>query len=85
MPGITANPVARIAERLVLQPFGIRSHRTPICDEKRAVARNEMCHRPSHPDVAVQPESAGHRVRHPLPAAPKLTPVNRWRWKCWGY
>jgi len=85
MPGIATNPVARIAKRLVLQPLGIQSHRASVCDEKRTVARNEMCHWPSHPDVAVQPKSAGHRVRHSVPAAPKLTPVNRWPWKCEDY
>lgn len=76
MPRIAPNFIARIAKGLVLEAIGIETDRAPVRDKRFAIARNEMRHWPSHPDVSVQPQAAGHRVCHPCSAVFELTPLD---------
>jgi hypothetical protein len=83
MPGVAPNPISRVTQCFVLQPFGVQSGRSPVRDQKFAAAGNKMRHRPSRPDVAVQPKTTGHREDHPFAAVFELTPDDGWR--RWAY
>jgi len=75
MPRVPSHLIAWIAKRLELEALRIEADGAPVGDEQVAIIRDEMRHRPSHPDVAVQPEAAGHRVHHPVTAVLELTPA----------
>lgn len=77
VPCIAPDAIARIAQRFAFEPFGIEAYGSAVGDQEFTIARDEVRHRPSHPDMAVQPESAGHRMCHPFAAVFELTPTGR--------
>ena len=74
MPCIAAFAVARITQWFVLQPERVEAHGSSVGNQLLAIGGDEMRHRPSLPDVAVQPETAGHCVHHSIAAPLELTP-----------
>src|SRR4029079_11075533 len=64
VPGIATDARARVLERLELQPVGRDSDQTPVSEKTLSVSRYEMSERASLPHMAVQPETALHRVDH---------------------
>ena len=77
MPRIAPDSISRIAQRFVLQTIGVESNTAPVGNKRFAVIRDEMRHRPSHPDVSMQPETARHRMCHSFAAVLELTPADR--------
>ena len=77
MPGVPALAVVRVLERLELEPDRIQSCQAPVCDEKVAPDRHEVGHRMAHPGMAMEPETAGHRMRHAVTAPFELAPDQR--------
>jgi hypothetical protein len=73
MPRITSSSSARVLERLVLEAGDWKTHRAAIFDETLAVGRNEVGHCTASPDVAMEPQTATHRVDHPLAPERELT------------
>lgn len=74
MPGIAAHAIARIPERVVLQPLlGEPDARAPG-EEPRPVRRDEMREPATEPEMPVQPESAAHRVDHAIATTRELAP-----------
>jgi hypothetical protein len=76
MPRIAPNPITWVSQCLVFQPLWVQPGHTAVGDEKFTAAGDKVRHRMSGPGVAVQPETAGHRVYHPLATVCKLTPAD---------
>ena len=69
VPGISALRRSRIFERLVLQTLRREAYALTVCEETITIGGHQMCHDPAAPDMAVEPQSAVHRVNHAVPAA----------------
>jgi hypothetical protein len=86
MPDLELAPLAgaRVLERLVLEAVLAESDGGAVGEQRGAVGGDEVRHRRPAPDVAVQPEAAVHRVRHPVLPARELAPRDgvglRHRW-----
>ena len=66
MPRIASNTIARVLERLVLEAGDRKTHGATIFDQTLAVGGHEVGHGLAPPDVAMEPQTASHRVNHPL-------------------
>ena len=64
MPRFAPQTGARILERLELKLRFGKSHATPVGKQPFAIGGDEMRHGAAEPDVAVEPETAVHRVDH---------------------
>ena len=73
MPGIASNTRAWILESLVLKPCARETHSAAIFDQERAIRGNEVGHRPSLPNVSMEPQAAFHRMDHPFTSKCELT------------
>jgi hypothetical protein len=72
VPRIAANASAGILQRFELETgFTEPDHRAES-KQSLTIGRDEVRHLAPLPDVAVQPETAVHRVYHPVAAGPKL-------------
>jgi hypothetical protein len=76
MPRIATNAVAGIAQWLVFQPVRVEPYAQAVRDEEVAVAGDEVRHRVTPPDVAVQPKTAGHGMHHPITPLLELEPAD---------
>jgi hypothetical protein len=72
MPGVAPLAGARILQRLSLQALVRQTHTATIREQSIAIGGHEMCHTAAKPDMAVEPESAVHRVDHSIAAAREL-------------
>ncbi len=79
MPRLAPEAIAGILERMVLEPLGRQPDTVPPREQTRAVARDEVREPAAEPDVTVEPQSAAHRMDHPLAATPELAPVEQQR------
>lgn len=66
MPRIAALAGAWVLQRLVLESIARQAELASDCDERLTVGGDEMRHRMPAIAVPVQPESAIHRVDHPV-------------------
>lgn len=66
MPRVAAHTGARVTQWLELQPSLGKPGLGTIRQQPRAIGGDEVRHRTSFPDVAMQPESAIHGVNHSL-------------------
>lgn len=72
MPGVAPNTGAGVLQWLVLQPFRWNANGLPILEQAPPVRRDEMCHGPPEPDMAMEPQAALHGVDHPIASAREL-------------
>ena len=75
VPRVAANAVAGISQWLVLQAVRVEPDAETVRNEEVAIARDEVRHGAAPPDVAVQPETSGHRVHHPVAPPLELEPA----------
>ena len=73
MPSIPAFAGSRILQRLELKTMGRDAHFGAVVEQPLFVGRDEMRHAPAFPHVAVQPETAIHRVNHAVAAPFKFS------------
>ena len=73
MPRVTANARAWVLQRFVLKTGDRKTDGAAVLDQSLSVGGDEVSHRSAFPDMAVEPETAFHRVDHPLAAKRKLT------------
>lgn len=77
MPRVTSDTGARILQWLELQPFSWKADRTAVLEQAIAVRRNEMCHWPAKPDMAMEPQPAIHGVDHPIAPVRELAVLRK--------
>jgi hypothetical protein len=68
MPGIATFSRSRIAQRLELKLFGRKAHLRAVAKQDVSVYRDKVSHRATEPYMAVKPQSALHRMDHPVTA-----------------
>ena len=68
VPCIPPNSGSRVLQRLELEPFSGESDLMAILEKAHAISGDEMGHRRSFPDVAMQPEPPIHGEDHPVAA-----------------
>src|SRR5690242_16250514 len=73
VPRVPADAGARIFQRLELEPAFRQPHVMSIPEQSLTIRGDQMRHRSSLPDVAVQPEPAVHRVDHSVSTAREFT------------
>jgi hypothetical protein len=66
MPCLPPDPRARVFEGLELEAIGGEADAAAVVEEAGPIGRDEMRHGVSLPHVAMQPETAVHRVDHPI-------------------
>ena len=72
MPRVAANARTWILQRFELKPGFAESDRRAKAKQSLPIGRDEVRHLAPFPDVAVQPQTAIHRVNHPRAAGPKF-------------
>ena len=77
MPRVPPQAVSRIAKWLELQAFGVQAYGETKGYEALAIAGDEVRHGASHPLMTMQPETAGHRVRHAVATLFEFSPRRR--------
>ena len=73
MPCIASDACSRILERLELQAGDGQTNNAAIFDQAFAIARDEVCHGTTLPNMAMEPEPSIHRVDHSLASKSELT------------
>lgn len=66
MPSFAPLSGARVFERMILKTLRWNPHAPSPSKQTFAIRRDQVRHLTSQPDVAVQPETAVHRVNHPI-------------------
>lgn len=79
MPGFATFVATWVLERMVLQALGWDADARAPRQQSLTVRGDEVGHRAAHPDVAVQPEAAVHRVNHAVATLRKLHPLGEQR------
>ena len=72
MPRVAPIPRPGVLQRFVLETRGRQSHGAAVGEQALAIGRDEMGHRAALPDMAMEPETAVHRVDHPLATVVEL-------------
>lgn len=72
MPRIATYARSRILQRLELETGLPEADPRAESEQSLTIGRHEVRHLAPFPDVAVQPQTAIHRVNHPRAAGPKF-------------
>jgi hypothetical protein len=73
VPRIAAHARAGIFQRFELQAGLTEPDRHAESEQSLTIGRDEVRHLAPFPDVAVQPQTAIHRVNHPVAAGAKFS------------
>jgi len=79
VPRIAANACPRIFQWLELEAGLPEPDCRAKSEQSLTIGRHEVRHLAPFPDVAVQPQTAIHRVNHPSAARPKFSVFRTWR------
>jgi hypothetical protein len=85
VPRVAADCIARIAQRFVLEAFRIETEGAADGNQMVAIARDEVRHRISQPNMPMQPKAARHGVDHSLATIFEFLPANRRRYEIINY
>jgi hypothetical protein len=79
VPRIPAYARSRILQRLELETGLPEPDCRAESEQSLTIGRHEVCHLAPFPDMAVQPQTAIHRVNHPGAARPKFSVIRTCR------
>jgi hypothetical protein len=79
VPRIATYARSRILQRLELETGLPEADRRAESEQSLTIGGHEVRHLAPFPDVAVQPQTAIHRVNHPSAARPKFSVFRTWR------
>lgn len=75
MPRVTPDAIARILERVVLQPFRRDPDAFAPAEQAAAIRGDQVREAPLLPEMAMEPEAATHRVDHARSPIAELDPL----------
>lgn len=75
MPRVTPDVIARILERMILQPVRRNTDARTPGEQPVAIGRDEVREPPPLPEMSMKPEAATHRMDHALSSVAELEPI----------
>ena len=75
MPSLSTGRIAWVFERMILQSIRRQAHARAPREQPRPVRGDEMGEASAEPEMSMQPETAVHRVDHPIASRAELLPV----------